>query len=91
MVVNNEYSLAFYVSSFHIFISNFLLFQVLKWLEFAEGFPANSKDCFAALEKFNVELATKSVLLGNGLTPSAADVAVFSALHSSVVSLLLIP
>ncbi|XP_010412969.2 PREDICTED: tRNA-aminoacylation cofactor arc1-like, partial [Camelina sativa] len=61
--------------------------EVLKWLDFAEGFPAISKDCFAALEKLNVELVTKSVLLGNGLTPSAADVAVFSAVHSSVLGL----
>ncbi|XP_010508823.1 PREDICTED: tRNA-aminoacylation cofactor arc1-like isoform X1 [Camelina sativa] len=61
--------------------------EVLKWLDFAEGFLAISKDCFAALEKLNVELATKSVLLGNGLTPSAADVAVFSAVHSSVLGL----
>lgn len=66
------------------------MFQVFKWLEFAEGFPANSKDCFAALEKLNVELASKSVLLGKGLTPSAADVTVFSALHSSVVPILFI-
>ncbi|KAF8085692.1 hypothetical protein N665_0650s0005 [Sinapis alba] len=61
--------------------------EVLKWLEYAEGVPANSKDCFVALEKLNVELAVKSVVLGNGLTPSAADVAVFSALHSSVLGL----
>lgn len=63
----------------------FGIFQVLKWLEFAEGVPADSKDCFAALEKLNAELAVKAVVLGNGLTPSAADVAVFAALHSSVV------
>ncbi|CAN8317691.1 unnamed protein product [Cochlearia groenlandica] len=61
--------------------------EVLKWMEFSESLPANSKDCFSAIEKLNVELVVKSVLLGNGLTPSAADVAVFSALHSSVVDL----
>lgn len=61
--------------------------DVLKWLDFAEGFSSDSKDWFSALEKLNLELATKSVLLGNGLTPSAADVAVFSALHSSVLGL----
>ncbi|CAN6830343.1 unnamed protein product [Brassica oleracea] len=58
--------------------------EVLKWMEYAEGL---SKDCFAALEKLNAELAVKSVVLGNGLTPSAADVAVFAALHSSVLGL----
>jgi len=77
-------------SLFHILKSK-NLFQVLKWLDFAEGFSSDSKDWFAALEKLNLELATKSVLLGNGLTPLAADVAVFSALHSSVVPLLYIP
>ncbi|CAF2093586.1 unnamed protein product [Brassica napus] len=58
--------------------------EVLKWMEYAEGL---SKDCFAALEKLNVELAVKSVVLGDGLTPSAADVAVFAALHASVIGL----
>lgn len=58
--------------------------EVLKWLEYAEGLP---KDCFAALEKLNAELAVKAVVLGNGLTPSAADVAVFASLHSSVIGL----
>ncbi|XP_018478244.1 probable methionine--tRNA ligase [Raphanus sativus] len=61
--------------------------EVLKWLEYAEGLPASSKDCFAALEKLNAELAVKSVILGNGLTPSAADVVVFAALHSSALGL----
>ncbi|KAL0720344.1 hypothetical protein Bca4012_034943 [Brassica carinata] len=61
--------------------------EVLKWLGYAEGLPADSKDRFAALEKLNAELAVKSVVLGNGLTPSAADVAVFASLHSSVLGL----
>ncbi|CAH8371488.1 unnamed protein product [Eruca vesicaria subsp. sativa] len=61
--------------------------EVLKLLEYAEGLPASSKDCFTALEKLNAELAVKSVVLANGLTPSAADVVVFAALHSSVLAL----
>lgn len=57
----------------------------MKWIEFAESFPADSKACFDFLIKLNEELATKSVLLGNGLRTSEADVIVFSAVHSFVV------
>lgn len=53
----------------------------MKWIGFAEGLLEKSK----ALNELNEELITKSVLLGNGLTPSAADVIVFSAVHSAVV------
>ncbi|XP_010525413.1 PREDICTED: aminoacyl tRNA synthase complex-interacting multifunctional protein 1 [Tarenaya hassleriana] len=58
--------------------------EVFQWLEFVEGLPLDSTACFPALEQLNGELVTKSVLLGKGLTPSGADIAVFSALHSSV-------
>lgn len=61
--------------------------EVMKWIEFAESFPADSKACFDVLIKLNEELATKSVLLGNGLRTSEADVIVFSAVHSFVVGL----
>ncbi|XP_031372312.1 tRNA-aminoacylation cofactor arc1 isoform X1 [Punica granatum] len=61
--------------------------EVAKWIAFAGGFPANSEACLGALEKLNENLATKSVLLGNGLKVSAADVVVFSAIYSSVVGL----
>ncbi|KAJ0258260.1 putative methionyl-tRNA synthetase [Hirschfeldia incana] len=61
--------------------------EVLKWLEYADSLPADSKARFAALEKLNAELAVKAVVLGNGLTPSAADVVVFAALHSSLIGL----
>lgn len=40
---------------------------------------------FKALTELNEELITKSVVLGNGLKPSAADVIVFSVIHSNVV------
>lgn len=59
--------------------------QVTKWLAFAEEFPASSEACVDALQKLNEDLATKSVLLGNGLKPSATDVIVFSVVYSSVV------
>jgi aminoacyl tRNA synthase complex-interacting multifunctional protein 1 len=42
-------------------------------------------ECFENLKKLNDELSGKSVFVGNGLTPSEADVIVFSAIHSSLV------
>ncbi|XVF41197.1 hypothetical protein PTKIN_Ptkin01aG0260800 [Pterospermum kingtungense] len=58
--------------------------EVMKWIAFAESFPKDSKACFGVLNELNADLAQKSVLLGNGFTPSEADVIVFSAIHSSV-------
>lgn len=43
---------------------------------------------FENLKKLNDELSDKSVLLGNGLKPSEADVVVFSVIHSSLVGTL---
>ncbi|KAJ0045797.1 hypothetical protein Pint_06677 [Pistacia integerrima] len=60
---------------------------VMKWIEFAESFPADSKASLDVLSKFNEELTSKSVLLGNGLRLSEADVVVFSTLHSLVIGL----
>lgn len=57
----------------------------MKWIEFAESFPQNADARFEALKNLNEDLATKSVVIGNGLKPSVADVIVFSAVHSSVV------
>lgn len=61
--------------------------EVLKWVAFAETFPVSLDECFENLKRLNDELSGKSVLLGNGLTPSEADVIVFSVIHSSVISL----
>ncbi|KAE9608770.1 hypothetical protein Lal_00020518 [Lupinus albus] len=61
--------------------------EVLKWVAFAEAFPVALEECFEDLKKLNEELAGKSVLLGNGLKPSAADVIVFSVIHSSLINL----
>ncbi|XVF00340.1 hypothetical protein REPUB_Repub03eG0276700 [Reevesia pubescens] len=58
--------------------------EVMKWIAFAESFPKDSKACFCSLNELNADLASKSVVLGNGFTPSEADVIVFSAIHSSV-------
>ena len=57
----------------------------MKWIAFAESFPKDSKACYGVLNELNADLAQKSILLGNGFTPSEADVIVFSAIHSSVV------
>ncbi|KAF3433269.1 hypothetical protein FNV43_RR24371 [Rhamnella rubrinervis] len=61
--------------------------QIMKWIAFAEGFPTDPQACFGALKQLNEELITVSVLLGNGLRPSEADIIVFSAIHSSVIGL----
>ncbi|XP_021296974.1 aminoacyl tRNA synthase complex-interacting multifunctional protein 1 [Herrania umbratica] len=61
--------------------------EVVKWIAFAESFPKDSKACYGVLNELNADLAQKSVLLGNGFTPSEADVIVFSAVHNSVIGL----
>ncbi|XP_004502824.1 tRNA-aminoacylation cofactor arc1 isoform X1 [Cicer arietinum] len=61
--------------------------EVLKWVEFAESLPVALDACFESLKRLNDELSGKSVLLGNGLKPSEADVIVFSVIHSSLISL----
>ncbi|XP_022743751.1 aminoacyl tRNA synthase complex-interacting multifunctional protein 1 [Durio zibethinus] len=61
--------------------------EVMNWVAFAESFPKDSKACYDVLNTLNADLPQKSVLLGNGFTPSEADVIVFSAVHSSVIGL----
>ncbi|RVX03202.1 putative methionine--tRNA ligase [Vitis vinifera] len=61
--------------------------EVSKWISFAESYPVDSKACFGALHVINEELAEKSVLVGDGLKPSEADVIVFSLLHPFVIGL----
>ncbi|KAM5556880.1 hypothetical protein ABKV19_024323 [Rosa sericea] len=61
--------------------------EVLKWIKYAEGFPSDPQACAGALKELNETLADRTVLLGNGFTPSEADVSVFAAVHSSVIGL----
>ncbi|KAK3022403.1 hypothetical protein RJ639_047377 [Escallonia herrerae] len=61
--------------------------EFMRWIAFGENFPCNSEACLKDLNELNEDLIQKSVLLGGGLQPSAADVVVFSALHSMVVGL----
>lgn len=57
----------------------------MKWIAFADSVPLDSKSCFGVLNGLNDDLSLKSVLLGNGLKPSEADVIVFSVLHPLLV------
>nr|XP_023876551.1 aminoacyl tRNA synthase complex-interacting multifunctional protein 1 [Quercus suber]POE81055.1 putative methionine--trna ligase [Quercus suber] len=61
--------------------------EVMKWITFAESFPLDSKSCSGVLSGLNDDLAQKSVLLGNGLKPSEADVIVFAVLHPLLIGL----
>ncbi|KAG8380979.1 hypothetical protein BUALT_Bualt06G0072800 [Buddleja alternifolia] len=61
--------------------------ELMRWIEFAESFSENPNSALKALNELNEELITKSVVMGNGVKPSAADVIVFSAVHSSVIGL----
>ncbi|EXB96539.1 putative methionine--tRNA ligase [Morus notabilis] len=58
-----------------------------KWVAFVERFPTDPASCFEALKELNMELTTISVLKGDGVKPSDADVVVFAAVHSSVIGL----
>ncbi|PRQ59633.1 putative methionine--tRNA ligase [Rosa chinensis] len=62
-------------------------FYVLKWIKYAQGFPSDPQACVGALKELNETLVDRTVLLGNGFTPSEADVSVFAAVHSSVIGL----
>ena len=59
-----------------------------KWIAFAEKFPENSEAHLSAYNELNGCLASKSVLVGEGLTPSEADIIVFSAIYSYVVCII---
>lgn len=61
--------------------------EVMKWIAFADSVPLDSKSCFGVLNGLNDDLSLKSVLLGNGLKPSEADVIVFSVLHPLLIGL----
>ncbi|XXG85994.1 hypothetical protein AAC387_Pa11g0988 [Persea americana] len=55
--------------------------QVMTWIEFANSFPVEPEAFHAMLKRLNEDLIQSSVLLGDGLNPSEADIVVFSALH----------
>ncbi|KAL6123469.1 hypothetical protein ACLB2K_075991 [Fragaria x ananassa] len=61
--------------------------EVLQWIKYAERFPSDPQACDGALKELNETLVDRTVLLGNGYTPSEADVSVFAVVHSSVIGL----
>uniref|UniRef100_A0A7C9E563 Methionine--tRNA ligase n=2 Tax=Opuntia streptacantha TaxID=393608 RepID=A0A7C9E563_OPUST len=61
--------------------------EVMKWMEFANNFPVDSTACTGALNSLNEELASKSVLVGNGLRLTEVDVIVYAVIHSSAISM----
>lgn len=61
--------------------------ELMKWVEFASNFPVDSGTSLKALSELNEDLSKKSVVLGKGFKISEADVVVFAAVHSSVISL----
>ncbi|XP_057541160.1 tRNA-aminoacylation cofactor arc1 [Amaranthus tricolor] len=61
--------------------------EVMKWLEFANGFPVDSAVCHGAINGLNDELVMKSVLLGSGLKVSEVDLIVYAAIHPCVVAM----
>ncbi|XP_015168848.1 aminoacyl tRNA synthase complex-interacting multifunctional protein 1 isoform X1 [Solanum tuberosum] len=61
--------------------------ELMKWVEFASNFPVDSGTSLKALSELNEDLSKKSVILGNGLKISEADIVIFAAVHSSVISL----
>ncbi|XP_042014537.1 aminoacyl tRNA synthase complex-interacting multifunctional protein 1-like [Salvia splendens] len=59
--------------------------EILKWLGFAPFSKNPTADVqLKALEELNEELLTKSVILGDGLKLSVADVYLYATAHSSV-------
>ncbi|PHU13917.1 hypothetical protein BC332_15122 [Capsicum chinense] len=60
--------------------------ELMKWVEFASNFPVDSGTSFKALSELNEDLSNKSVILDNGFKISEADIVVFAAVHSSVIS-----
>ncbi|XP_050385576.1 LOW QUALITY PROTEIN: tRNA-aminoacylation cofactor arc1-like [Argentina anserina] len=59
--------------------------EVLQWIKYAEGFPTDPQACIGAQKELNEALLDRSVLLGNGFTPSEADACVIVAVHASVI------
>ncbi|XP_051123100.1 uncharacterized protein LOC127245967 [Andrographis paniculata] len=57
--------------------------ELPEWIGYVESFLESSN----RLNELNGALATMSVVMGNGLKPTAADVIVFAAVHSHLIGL----
>lgn len=58
--------------------------EVMKWVKFSSDFTMIDGKQHMLLDKLNQDLSQKSVLLGDGLKPSAADIVVFATVQASV-------
>ncbi|CAO2195084.1 unnamed protein product [Urochloa humidicola] len=58
--------------------------EVMKWVTFSMDFAGSDGKQHALLDNLNKDLSLKSVLLGNGLKPSAADIVVFATVQAFV-------
>ncbi|KAK3165809.1 hypothetical protein QOZ80_1AG0038080 [Eleusine coracana subsp. coracana] len=56
--------------------------EVLKWVKFASDFAGNDGKQHTLVSNLNQELSQKSVLMGDGLKPSVADIVVFATVHA---------
>ncbi|TVU36649.1 hypothetical protein EJB05_18591 [Eragrostis curvula] len=56
--------------------------EVLKWVKFSSDFASNDGKQHTLLANINQELSQKSVLMGDGLKPSVADIVVFATVHA---------
>ncbi|CAL4973402.1 unnamed protein product [Urochloa decumbens] len=56
--------------------------EVMKWVKFSMDFAGSDGKQHALLDNLNKDLSQKSVLLGDGLKPSAADIVVFATVQA---------
>jgi len=57
----------------------------MKWVKFSSDFAGSDGKQHALLDNLNQDLSQKSVLLGDGLKPSVADIVVFATVQAFVV------
>ncbi|RLN22000.1 tRNA-aminoacylation cofactor ARC1 [Panicum miliaceum] len=58
--------------------------EVMKWVKFSSDFSGSDGKQHALLDNLNQDLSQKSVLLGDGLKPSVADIVVFATVQAFV-------
>ncbi|RLM93393.1 tRNA-aminoacylation cofactor ARC1 [Panicum miliaceum] len=58
--------------------------EVMKWVRFSSDFAGSNGKQHALLDNLNQDLSQKSVLLGDGLKPSVADIVVFATVQAFV-------
>ncbi|KAG2592595.1 aminoacyl tRNA synthase complex-interacting multifunctional protein 1-like isoform X2 [Panicum virgatum] len=58
--------------------------EVMKWVKFSSDFAGSDGKQQALLDNLNQDLSQKSVVLGDGLKPSVADIVVFATVQAFV-------